>query len=728
MPSFQYSSDSADRLDVPFQDGESLLTALTRQGIHPGGGGCLCFAGDCAHCLTTVDGISYVRACQARAADGAQVVAHPAFGYPEVPDEGGTEPTAIVYESTDLVIVGAGESGRARATEESGRDMILLDSSEGHDVVGVYDGPLVIARSSEQMTHITCNEIVVATGASEIQPACPGSDLRGLLTTRAAEHLMEADVDLGECVAVGLAPSFACTVAEGELVRFEGTSRVEAVVTRTAAGERRYPCDTAVVGLGLYPRDGLARMAAGLPVSIVGEAALAPTLPACPPEGSVCPCNDVSFADLESVWERGFHEMELLKRSTLAGTGTCQGAACLPYLQRFLQDHGNEQSAPFTARPVAKQITLGEAAAGEHLHAVPRTALDSVHGSLGANMDRIGGWWRPWSYGDLTAEYNAVRTAVSLGDVSTLGKMVVKGPDAEAFLQYIYPTDVTTIQPGRARYVLMLNEAGYVFDDGLVAREPEGHFSLTFTSGGASHAEMWMRDWGSRFDVRMFNNTVAVGAINVTGPRATELLERAGFSEPLAFMRHTTATVAGVPCKIYRLSFTGEVSYELHHGADQSEELWKALMDMGTDMGVAPHGLEALQLLRLEKGHILVGADTTYDSTPRKIHHDWAVNLYCGDFLGRDSVVRTNEIPLDRMLVGLASDHEPIQGALMYASERYAGQVTSVGWSPTLNKAVMLADMDYLDGELPEEVLIEGEPAQRVPLPFYDPEGGRARA
>lgn len=342
-------------------------------------------------------------------------------------------------------------------------------------------------------------------------------------------------------------------------------------------------------------------------------------------------------------------------------------------------------------------------------------------------MDRIGGWWRPWTYGDLRREYDAVRGAVSIGDVSTLGKMLVRGPEAEPFLQFIYPTDVSTIRAGRSRYALMLNEAGYVFDDGLVAREPNGDFSLTFTSGGASHAEMWLRDWGSRFDVRIYNQTASVGAINVTGPRASELLGRAGLTDSMAFMHHREAIIAGVPCKIYRLSFTGEMSYELHHPADQSVYLWQTLLELGADLGIAPHGLEALQLLRLEKGHILVGADTTYDSTPRRLHHEWATNLDSGDFLGRDSVIRTNAIALDRLLVGLVSDHEPIQGALMYSNETYVGRVTSAGWSPTLGKAVLLGDMDFVDGKLPESVTIEGFVAHRVPVPFYDPSGSRAR-
>ena len=118
-------------------------------------------------------------------------------------------------------------------------------------------------------------------------------------------------------------------------------------------------------------------------------------------------------------------------------------------------------------------------------------------------MDRIGGWWRPWNYGDTTAEYQAVRERVSIGDVSTLGKMIVTGPDAEALLQKIYPSNIATIKPGRSRYVLMLNERGYVFDDGLVARVDDNRFKLTFTSGGASMAEMWIRDWAAPFDVRI---------------------------------------------------------------------------------------------------------------------------------------------------------------------------------------------------------------------------------
>ncbi len=691
----------------------------------------MCFSGDCPHCLCTVDGVSYVRACQAEAAEGLRVDPHPRGAEPPLPVAGGPPTVPIEYRHVDVVIIGGGESGLQSDSDarKQNKTVALFDARRGEEVVGVYPGPVVMVRTAQGMIHVACAEVIVATGASEIQPACPGNDLDGIVTARAATVLHGAGVDLGDCVAVGVAPEgVPCIQVDGHLVRFEGDGRVAAVVVEVGGVEARHPCHTAIVGLGLYPRDGLARMADGIAVTVVGEAGVEATIPPPPRAGAVCPCSNVTVKDLQSVWDRGFHELELVKRATLAGTGTCQGGACLPHVRSFLNERGAELPAPFTARPVARQLTLGEVAAGEYNPAYPRTALDPIHRDLGAQMDRIGGWWRPWTYGDLRAEYDAVRNRVSIGDVSTLGKMRVTGPDAEAFLQFIYPTDITTIRPGRSRYVLMLNERGYVFDDGLVSRELDGTFSLTFTSGGASHAEMWMRDWSSSYDVRIYNQTMSLGAINVTGPLASELLRRVGAHDLPSYMGHATAAVAGVNCKVFRLSFTGEASFELHHPVDRSADLWTALMELGADLGIEPHGLQALELLRLEKGHILVGLDTDYDSTPRRIHHEWAVNMTKGDFIGRASLERTNAVGLDRMLVGLEMERHPADGASLHHDGAYVGYVTSAGWSWSLGKAVMLAQLDFVDGELPTEVQVEGAPARRVELPFYDQDGGRARA
>ncbi len=276
-----------------------------------------------------------------------------------------------------------------------------------------------------------------------------------------------------------------------------------------------------------------------------------------------------------------------------------------------------------------------------------------------------------------------------------------------------------------------MNEAGYVLDDWLICCDSQTRYTLTFTSGGSTVAELWLRDWAESWalDVRILNQTMALGAINVTGPLANELLARAGLSGPPKYMHHMDAKVGGVDCRVFRLSFTGELSYELHHAAADSATLWQRLFDLGRDLGIKAHGIDTLLRLRLEKGHIIVGQDTDYDSTPRRIRHEWAVKLDKEDFVGRQAVVRTNKIALDRQLAAFEMDSPaPLEGALIYAGDIYAGYVTSSTDSPILGKAVMLGWLHLIDDEAPEIVTIDGRPARRTSIPFYDPENERARA
>lgn len=709
---------------VDFEAGDSVLVALLRAGHHPTGGGCLCLAGDCPHCLATVDGVSYTRTCQISPRPGMVVERHPASGEPPLPKSPTDRPVNVEHRFCDVVVIGQGESGRAEAEtlRSQGRSVVALDDSDGQEAVGVYAGPLVIARTDTGMVHLHCDEVSVATGAAEEQPVCPGNDLAGIVTARGAAILTAAGIDLGRVVTV--------TSGKDLLVRFEGDGKVESVVVASADGERRIGCDTAVLDLGLHPRDALARMGTGLNVRVTGDAAFASKLPPQPTEGTVCPCAGVTVADLESVWERGFQEMELLKRATLAGTGTCQGATCLPHLRAFIHSKGAEVPAPFTARPLTRQITLADASAGFHLAPVRRTALHDEHVALGAHMDRFGGWWRPWRYGDVEKEYWAVRRAVSIGDVGTLGKMQVSGPGVVELLEWLYPCRVADLKAGRSRYALMLDERGYVIEDGLICRDEENRFTLTFTSAGASFAEMWMRDWAESLDldVRILDRTMALGAINVTGPQSKELLARLGLDKPPPYMGHTNATVAGVTCRVFRLSFTGELSFELHHPAEDSVRLWRMLLEEGEDFGVSPHGLDTLFNLRLEKGHVIVGMDTEFDSTPRRIGMEWAIKMDKGDFVGRQALIRTNSIPLDKKLVGLdMAGDSPFEGDVIRKRGKPIGQVTSSRFSRVLEKTVMLGWVKLDHDDLPDQVEIDGRIAFRVSVPFYDPEGTRAR-
>jgi sarcosine oxidase subunit alpha len=405
----------------------------------------------------------------------------------------------------------------------------------------------------------------------------------------------------------------------------------------------------------------------------------------------------------------------------------------MPHLRAFVTARSGQPAQPFTGRPASRQLTISEAAADMHLDPFRRTALHAEHIALGARMDRFGGWWRPWNYGNFLDEYWAVREGVSLGDVSTLGKMIVTGPDVVDALERLYPTTIHDIRPGRSRYVLLLNERGHLIDDGMVCREVtddgSDRFMLTFTSGGASFAEAWIRDWIETWglDVHVLDRTLALGAINVTGPLAAELLQRVGLVDAPRFLQHMHTDVAGVPCHVVRLSFTGEASFELHHPRTHSAELWQTLMAAGRDMGVRPHGLQALFALRLEKGHVIVGMDTEMDSTPRRINMEWAVKLDKADFIGRAALVRTAGLDDHRRLFGLTmAGPAPVEGAPIWVRDEIVGHVTSSFQSPGLGHAVMLGWQKHTP--FADTVTIDGREARVTDTPFYDPQGARARA
>ena len=733
-----------DGRPVPFAAGDSVAIAILRTGSTPSGPGTLCLTGDCGNCLAQVDGVAYIRTCQQRALPGLSVERHPLNGLPPLPAVTGPDLTLspfgpdieVLRARVDVAVIGGGESGKeaAATAEKEGKRVLVLDAEGGDEVVGIYPGPLLVVRTPTLMLHVYPAEIVVATGAAEIHPAVPGNDLEGVVTSRAAQRMHAAGIELGAAVAIGTPPpGVPCIPVAGQLIRIEGDERghVRSVVTADdwIGAETTTPCDTLICGLGLAPRDVLARMAGELPLSVVGPAAQSPSLPPAPMSGIVCACNGTTVDDLQTAWDRGFQEIELLKRSSLACLGTCQGAACLPQVRAFIAARTGDVPPPFTARPASRQITLAEASADTYVDVFRRTPLHDEHLSLGGRLDRFGNWWRPWHYGDAIAEYWAVREGVSIGDVSTLGKMVVSGPDAVEFLERLYPCRVADIKPGRSRYALLLNERGHIMDDGMILREDQTRFVLTFTSGGAANAEMWVRDWAETWGMRVhvMDRTMSLAAINVTGPRARELLQRAGVADPPAFLGHAHEDVAGVPCHLMRLSFTGEASWELHHPVDRSVELWRALMALGSDLGIRPHGLKALFGLRLEKGHIIIGMDTELDTTPRRVRMAWAARMDKPDFIGKAALERTAKERDERLLHGFTMEGDaPIEGSPIYVDDRIVGHVSGSWASPALGKTVMLGWIKHLP--YPDRVRIDDREALVTPTPFYDPEGERARA
>lgn len=748
-----------DGAALAFTPGDTIADAMIRAGQAPAG--CLCLAGDCPYCLVTIDGVSYLRACQTPAAGGLVAARQPVTTPPAVIVDGRTRRPSSRHEHCGTLVIGAGPAGRAaaRAGDVLVDDGPIPDPPDGVDtrpgmhVIGIYPGPRVVALGPHGTVQFHPQRIVIATGSSDEQLVATGLPRGGVFTLGAARRLLDRTAFPAGSVVIAAGTREACAFAQrlpdarividprlaeppvaGALRgRVAGVSEGVVQIEEGPDSSSWTSCDILVVGLGRQPRDLLVRMAAGAGVAVeaVGSCGRPAPLPPPPGDGLVCPCAGVTTADLVSAYQRGFHHVELLKRSTTACTGTCQGAACLPHVRAFIAGREGTSPPPITARPAARQLTIAEAAAGAYLAPIRRTALHDEHVSLGARLDRFGGWWRPWSYGDPLAEYWAVREGVSICDVSTLGKVEVVGPEATEFLERLYPCHVADLEPGRARYALLLDEAGYTLDDGLIVRDRQSYF-LTFTTGGASAAEAWLRDWAdaSVLDVRMLDRTSALGAINVTGPLAATLLERLGVTDPPGYMRMADARAAGIDCRVIRLGFTGEASYELHHDADRSVELWRALLAAGSDLGVRPHGLDALLTLRLEKGHVIVGQDTDFDSTPRRLHHDWAVKFDKPEFVGRHALVRTAANAPDRELVGVvfpASAEAPDEGAVLTVGDVFAGYLTSCRHSPALGRPVALGWLEYRDGALPQQVLCGGAIGEIVRPPFYDPDGGRVR-
>jgi sarcosine oxidase subunit alpha len=672
---------------------------------------------------------------------------------------------AAARDGAKVVLADEGTIEHARATRLRSAGVTVLERAP---VIGIYEGPLVPVVTEELVHLVHPDRVVVATGAVERHAVFPGGDLPGVWLGRGAarlarehgllpgrrivfagstdeslDHLSEL-VSAGAEIAAALVPDELTSglptgvrpVPGGEIRSARGRGRVEGVEVRAPGREGTIRCDALVLSLGLAPRDGLLRQAAGLPVEAVGDAADG-SLPQCPGKGLVCLCEDVSVRDLEVAWAEGFRSTELLKRYTTATMGPCQGALCHDYLRAFVRERRGDggPSARTTARPPARPLRLEDAAAGAHFSIEQRTALHDRHLELGARMEWAGAWKRPESYGDPLAEYWAVRRGVSVMDVGTLGKFLVAGPDATAFLERLYPCRVTDLAPGELRYTLVLNEAGYVFDDGVVCLLPGGRYYLTFTSGGAEHAEAWLRDWAEtwRYEVYVVNQTAATGAINVTGPRARELLARACTGpigpDELPYLHHHELEVAGVSCRAVRLGFTGELSYELHHPSSETRPLWDALLQTGTDLGIRPHGLEALRLLRLEKAHVLVGQDTDFDSTPAKLDMAWAVRLEKPDFVGKAALERIAALPLARTLAKLVFEGgAPPEGTPLVSGARHVGHLTSSRFSPVLGHGVALGWLRAGEEGFPQLVNAGELAGHVVTRPFYDPEGAKLRA
>ncbi len=452
-----------------------------------------------------------------------------------------------------------------------------------------------------------------------------------------------------------------------------------------------------------------------------------------------CLCEDVTAKDIRLSVEEGYDSIELSKRYTTTTMGPCQGRMCqLPAVRLMAKETGQslEDIGTTTARPPWVSVPMG-ALAGRPFEPAKRSAIHARHRELGGNIMWAGDWRRAYDYGNPRAEALAVHEAAGLIDVSTLGKLIVSGPDAGEFLDRLYPNRFSNLKPGRIRYGVMASDAGRIMDDGTICRLDDDSFYVTTTSSGAGAVydwfSWWLADWP--LEVHLTDVTQGLGAVNLAGPRSREIMaavtELDCSSEAFTYLDGKRAEVAGVPCLILRIGFVGEVGYEIHFPSAQGEHLWDSLLDAGREHGLKPFGLEPQRLLRLQKMHILVGQDTDSESNPFGAAMPWIVKLDKDqDFIGRWALERYAEEPLETALVGftLENGHVPTEGAaVMPEGDSPMGQVTSARFSPQLGKVIGLAWVPAALAKDGAAVTISDNgsklPAEVVTKPFYDPDG-----
>ncbi len=414
-----------------------------------------------------------------------------------------------------------------------------------------------------------------------------------------------------------------------------------------------------------------------------------------------------------------------------------------------------------TFRPPYTPISFGAitgSAKGPLFKAIRKSPMHRWNAENGADFEPVGDWRRPFCYrragedrhAATTREILNARQKVGLLDASTLGKIVVKGPDAGKFLDLIYTNMMSTLKDGRCRYGLMCNENGFLFDDGVVVRLGEDEFLLHTTSGGSDrvhgHLEEWLQtEW---WDLKVYtaNVTEQWAQVAVAGPNARHVIEGAGTdidlsAEALPFMAYAEGEIATCPVRIYRISFSGELSYEIATPANHGRALWDALLASGRQHGIMPYGTEALHVMRAEKGFIMIGDETDGTVIPQDLNLGWAVSKKKEDFIGKRAQERAELTRPDRkQLVGLATeDPKEVlpEGAHAVAEVkgpgekmRTIGHVTSTYFSPTLDRSIAMALIEGGSGRMGETLSfpLEGGKvvkARVVDPVFYDKEGAR---
>ena len=473
---------------------------------------------------------------------------------------------------------------------------------------------------------------------------------------------------------------------------------------------------------------------------------------------------DVSAGGIELAVREGFESVEHVKRYTALGFGTDQGKLGningMAILANAL-DQSISETGTTIFRPSYTPTTFGAIAGrdvGELFDPERYTSAHRWHFEQGAKFEDVGQWKRPWYFpkGNETLdqavnrECLAVRNSVGILDASTLGKIDIQGPDAAEFITRMYTNSYLKLAPGKCRYGVMLKEDGMIFDDGVCACLGDNHYLMFTTTGGAAGVLAWLELWQQtewpELQVYFTSVTDHWATATVTGPNARKVVAKVCqdidlTSDQFGFMDWRNGTVAGVTARVFRISFTGELSFEINVPANYGRHVWEALIEAGKEFDITPYGTETMHVLRAEKGFIIVGQDTDGSMTPADMNMDWIVGKNKAfSFIGQRSLSRSDTLRDNRkQLVGLKTIDPTIvlpEGAQIVNDPKQPipmamqGHVTSSYYSANMGHSIALAVVKGGLNRLGDTVYCptaDGTtvPAQIVSSVFYDPKGER---
>jgi sarcosine oxidase subunit alpha len=689
-------------------------------------------------------------------------------------------------------VAAAGRGDRTILVDERHR---IVDPPDGVTALprtaalGVYDDGYVVAheRSSERerLWHIRAGRVVLATGAHERPIAFAGNDRPGvMLASAAATYADRFGVLAGDRAA--LFTTNDAGLGSAEVLRRAGVELVRTMGVGEDISPLLDDVDLLLVSGGWNPNLTLWRAAGGglryderlacfVPgddgppwLEVVGAAA-GDGLPHGEAywlesaddytEHFVDFQRDQTIGDIADALGAGFVSVEHVKRATYIGTAIDQGrmsGVLAAAIVNQLLGAAPDAQGPTSARPPTVPVSYA-AIAGPHrgdlLDPIRLTRIHPWHRDRGAVFEDVGQWKRPRYFprqgeemeAAVARECLAVRNAAGVLDASTLGKIEVVGPDAATFLDRMYSNRMSNLKLGGIRYGFMLGLDGMVVDDGVAMRLAEDRYFVTTTTGNAAMVldrfEEWLQTEWPELRVYCTSVTEQWADVAVAGPKAREVIMAGGTDIDLSsaafpFMTFRDGEVAGVPARVARVSFTGELSFEILVDGRRGLELWEAVMAAGEPFGLSPYGTEAMHHLRAEKGFVIVGQDTDGTVTPDDLGMGWIVRKDDSDFVGRRSLRRADTMREDRkQLVGLLSDEPLPEGAQLVERDTgripmpMIGHVTSSYRSAALGHPIALAMVERGRARLGETVfapLPDATITARVTEPvFYDPEGAR---